>query len=269
MHCVGDATGGRLIAELQGVSVVREGRSIVDCVDWQILQGQSWLVLGPNGSGKTTLLGLLSAQDHPTSGSVSVLGQRLGGSDLRRLRRRIGIASPALARRLRPSMTALEVVVSGMAGQLETWWGTHPPSRWERARCLLEEMGVGMSAEQEIGTLSTGELRRVQIARALACEPELLLLDEPASGLDLAGRELVLSQITAVVSGPNPPKATVMVTHHLEEIPKAMTHALLLSGGKVSDAGPIGATITSANITRCFGVDLKVVRNGDRFASVG
>ncbi len=243
---------------------VRRGHSeILVGIDWTILPGQNWLVLGPNGSGKTTLLSLAGATAHPTSGTVEVLGRRLGSSDLRSLRARIGIASPALARELRSDMTAEEVVLSGFQGALETWWHDYSYHERSLARAALARAGLAGRADHELRTLSSGELRKVQIARALAPDPEFLLLDEPASGLDLGSREELLARLaTLLTSGP----PVVMVTHHLEEIPPGITHLLMLSAGRVTCQGPLEVCLTDRSLSECFGLDLAVHRIGDRWS---
>jgi len=256
------------IVRLEGVGLMRDGRAILADVDWTVGWNERWILLGANGSGKTTLLQVVSTYLHPSSGHVTVLGQVHGLSDMRELRRRIGYASAALARLLRPELTALEVVVTARVAALDPWWFTPVPADVERARSLLERMGCGSLAEQRLGTLSEGERQRVQIARALMNSPELLLLDEPSAGLDLGARELLVRQLSDLAADPKMP-AIVFVTHHVEEIPRGFTHVLLLRGGRPLRAGPIEETLTAEALTACFGTPLHVHQRNGRYSAWG
>ncbi len=252
------------VAVLDDVSLTRDGRVILAGIDWTIRRGERWVILGPNGSGKTSLLQLVSAYLWPTRGSLRLLGEELGRCDVRTLRRRLGYASAALARLMHPELTALETVVTARYAALDPWWDTYTADDWERARGLLERMGCGPLAERPIGSLSEGERQRVQIARALAGGPDLLLLDEPTAGLDLTARERMLGQLAALAADAATP-AIVFVTHHVEEVPRGFSHALLLREGRILAAGPIGETLTATWLSRCFGLPLELERRDGRF----
>jgi iron complex transport system ATP-binding protein len=229
-------------------------------VDWMVGPGQKWVVLGPNGSGKTTMFELASGYLHPTRGTVEILGHRLGRVDVRGLRERIGLVSTALVKKLVPEITATDVVVSGRHGALEPWWHTYSDAERDRARSLLVDAGFGAIADRKFGVLSDGERQQVLLARALITEPELLLLDEPAAGLDVAGREHLVASLSRL-SG----IATVMITHHVEEIPLGFSHVLLLREGRVVAAGPLEATLTAANLSTTFGLKLVLEGAGGRY----
>jgi iron complex transport system ATP-binding protein len=245
---------------LEGVAIVRDGRAILDDVDWRVRDGERWVVLGPNGSGKTTLLTVAGARLWPTRGVVEVLGCRLGRVDVRTIRPRVAFVSGALTRQLRPGITAREVVVSGRHGALETWWHRYSDEDRAEAERLLEESGVGGPdgvSGREFGVISEGERQQVLLARALMARPELLLLDEPAVGLDLGARERLLLRLERLVADPATPPV-VLVTHHTEEIPRGVTHAALVSGGRLHSAGPLAEVLTSAGVSECFGVAVTV-----------
>lgn len=256
--------GVTAVAELTDVGVVLGGAEVVRHVAWTIEEGQRWVVLGPNGAGKTTLLQILAARRHPTSGQVTLLGDRLGRTDVFELRPRIGLASAALAEALPDSETVVDAVVTAAWAVTGRWREEYADEDAARARELLASVGIDELADRRIGTLSEGEYKRMLIARALMTDPELLLLDEPAAGLDLGGREDLVARIAALAGDPAAP-TTVMVTHHLEEIPPGFTHALLLRDGEVVAAGPIGDTLTTANLTTTFDLPLVVMRIGDRW----
>jgi iron complex transport system ATP-binding protein len=239
------------------VDVVRGEALVLHGVSWQVNEGERWAVLGPNGSGKTTMLQLASGYLHPTRGAVTVLGHRLGAVDVRRLRERIGLVSAAVAKMLVPSLSACDVVMSARHAALEPWWHTYAPSDAERARTLLDQAGFGDVADRPFGVLSEGERQQVLLARTLMADPDLLLLDEPAAGLDIAGRERLLSRLAELAADPASPPM-VLVTHHVEEVPVYFSHLLLLRQGSVVAAGELGATMTSANLSACFGLPLHV-----------
>ena len=244
---------------------VRRGRTLLlDSVSWNVDAGEHWVVLGPNGAGKTTLLQIASASMHPTSGRAHVLGERLGAVDLMQLRSRIGLSSAALAARVPPEETVVDVVVSAGYGVLGRWREHYDEMDFDRARELLEAMGITRLADRLYGTLSEGERKRTLAARALMTDPELLLLDEPAAGLDLGGREDLLARLSVLAADPASP-ATVLVTHHVEEIPTAFSHLLLLRDGKVVSAGPIGETLTAAALSETFGMPLLLDERDGRF----
>jgi|GEM_PF-49218 len=243
------------------------GRPVLTGVDWQVGPGERWVVLGANGSGKTTLLRLAGGWLFPTTGSVDVLGRRLGRVDVRQLRRRLGYASGALASQLRPSATGLEIVMAAKHAALETWWHTYDDADRARARALLERMGCGHLADRPIATASDGERQRVQLARTLMVDPDLLLLDEPTAGLDLGGREALVGRLADLAAAPDAPP-TVLVTHHTEEIPPGFTHALLLRSGRVLASGPLDDTLTADALSACFGTSVTLERRNGRFIAL-
>jgi iron complex transport system ATP-binding protein len=244
---------------LVDVSVVRDGTTILDDVTWQVGPGERWALLGPNGSGKTTLLRVVGAGLWPTRGTVEILGERLGRVDMRELRRRITVVSASVARNLRPAQSAFDVVLSGRHAALETWWHEYTDEDRDRAAALLEAAGFGGEgfAARAFGLLSEGERQQVLLARALMAEPELILMDEPAAGLDLGARERLLTRLAGLAADPVVPPM-VLVTHHLEEIPPGVTHAALLRGGRVTAAGPIGGVLTDEAVSGAFGVEVVV-----------
>ncbi|WP_137824037.1 ABC transporter ATP-binding protein [Brevibacterium sp. 2SA] len=252
------------VLTVDSVSVRRGESFLLRDFSLTVSEGQHWVVLGPNGAGKTTLLELAAGRMHPTSGKVGILGERLGRVDVFELRPRIGYASTALAGRIPNSEAALDTVLTAAYGVTGRWVEQYDETDIDRAKDLLEAFNITHLAERTFGTLSEGERKRVQIARALMTDPELLLLDEPASGLDLGGREELLSALTEILSSKWAP-ATIMVTHHVEEIPVGITHALLLGGGKAVAAGPLDETLTAENLSETFGLDVKLTRDGDRF----
>jgi iron complex transport system ATP-binding protein len=257
---VGDAP----VLELRDVSFVRDDRRILDGVDWEVRPGERWVVLGRNGSGKTTLVRIASMYEHPSSGVVEVLGERLGRTDVRRLRERIGLVSPALADQLRPGIAAEDVVVCAVHAALEPWWHTYTDDDRRRARARLDELAVGHVADHSFGTLSSGERQRVLLARQLMMEPGIILLDEPTAGLDLGGREELLDTLDGLPIG-GPP--LVMVTHHVEEIPPSFTHVLALRAGRVLGAGPIGTTLDAGLLSDCFELPLRLERRDGRYTA--
>lgn len=254
------------VLRLTGVGLVHGDRRVLDDVSWEVRAGERWVVLGSNGSGKTSLLSIASLYQHPSGGAVEVLGERLGRTDVRRLRTRIGLASAAMADRLRPGLAALDVVVTAKHAALEPWWHDYDDEDRARAHSLLERVGAGALAEQRFGTLSSGERQRVQLARTLMAEPGLLLLDEPTAGLDVGGREDLVGRLAGLARDPATPPV-VLVTHHVEEIPPGFGHALLLRAGRVQAAGPIGAVLTSRALSACFALALEVERRGDRWTA--
>jgi iron complex transport system ATP-binding protein len=242
---------------LAEVSVVRDGRAILDRVDLVVNRQERWVLLGANGSGKTTLLSVAGMRLLPTSGTVEILGERAGRTDTRVMRQRVAFVSQSLLRQLRPSMTAFEAVISGRNAALETWWHDYLPQDDVRAHALLEQAGLGASADRAFGLLSEGERQQVLLARALMAEPELLLLDEPAAGLDLAARERLVGRLAALAADPGTPPM-ILVTHHTEEIPPGMSHAALMSRSRIVKSGPVGDVLTSAALSECFGVKVEV-----------
>ncbi len=262
------ASAGNAVVRLEEVSVVRDGKALLDRVSWVVGGGERWALLGPNGSGKTTLLRVIGSVLWPTRGDVAILGERLGHVDMRQLRRRIALVSPALARTLRPDQSALDVVLTGRYAALETWWDEYTADDRERAAGYLADAGFGdpSFAARPFGLLSEGERQQVLLARALMGEPELLLMDEPAAGLDLGSRERLLGRLAALAADAGTPPL-VLVTHHLEEIPEGVTHAALLGAGAMVAAGPIGTVLTGATVSRAFGVTVSVERHGGRWSA--
>ena len=256
------------VLDLVDVSVVRDGRKLLDAVNWRVGEGERWVVLGPNGAGKTTVLNIVSTGLFPTSGAVGVLGERLGAVDVFELRPRIGFSSASIAEKLPRSETVRDVVMSASYGMIGRWRERYEEGDAERAAELLAWWGMADFADRMFGTLSEGERKRALIARALMADPELLLLDEPAAGLDLGGREDLVRRLTHLAADPNAP-VTVLVTHHVEEIPPGFTHILLLRGGSVVTAGPLETSLTGESLSACFGLPLVVDRlageHGDRW----
>jgi len=255
------------VLQLSDLSVVRGGNRILDNLSWTVDADQRWVILGPNGAGKTTLLQVASAQMHPSSGTAEILGLRLGKVDVFELRPRIGFASTAMARRMPANEAVLDVVMTAAYSVTGRWNEEYEDVDEEQARRVLAEWQLEHLADRQFGTLSDGEQKRVQIARAVMTDPELLLLDEPAASLDLGAREELLQLLGAYAASPDAP-AIVMVTHHVEEIPPGFTHALLLVDGRIHAAGPINEVITGEQLTGAFGLPLVVSTTEDgRFAA--
>ncbi|MGA7690209.1 MAG: ABC transporter ATP-binding protein [Jiangellales bacterium] len=252
--------------EFADVTMIRSGQRLIDSVSWLVEEDERWVVLGPNGAGKTTLLSIAAAQAHPSSGYAEVLGEMLGSVDVFELRPRIGLASALLAERIPAEETVRNLVLTAAYAVVGRWRESYQGMDEVQADALLARMGVGHLRDRTFGTLSEGERKRAQIARALMTDPELLLLDEPAAGLDLGARERLVATLDALASDPYAP-AMVLVTHHVEEIPPSMTHALLLRDGKVVAAGPLEQTLTAESLSACFGMTLQVERRDGRFSA--
>jgi iron complex transport system ATP-binding protein len=248
------AGGGGKVIDLRAVGVRREGTVVLDEIDWSVGRGERWVLLGPNGSGKTTLLTLAGARLWPSSGSVEILGSRLGRVDIRTLRPRIALVSGSVTRQLRPDLLARDVVVSGRHGALETWWHRYSDEDWAAI------------AGRPFGVISEGERQHVLLARALIGHPELLLLDEPAAGLDLGARERLVSRLGVLAADPRSP-TMVLVTHHCEEIPRGFTHAGLVRQGRLVAAGPLEDVVTSSLVSSCFDVAVTVGQRDGRWWS--
>ena len=254
------------VLEFAGVSVVRGGNTLLDDITWEVEEGERWVILGPNGAGKTTLLQLAAGRMHPTTGVAGVLGEVLGAVDVFELRPRIGLASASIAERLPADEKVRDVVVTASYGVVGRWREQYDALDHARADELLSALGAGHLAERTFGTLSEGERKRVQIARALMTDPELMLLDEPAAGLDLGGREDLVARL-GVLAGDVDAPALVLVTHHVEEIPPSFTDVMLMREGRVVAAGPLEVTLTRENLSETFGLPLHVQRHGDRWSA--
>jgi iron complex transport system ATP-binding protein len=254
------------VIEFADVTVRRGPAVLLDSVNWTVEEDERWVVLGPNGAGKTTLMQVASAQMHPSSGVAGILGEVLGTVDVFDLRPRIGLTSAALAERIPRHELVRDVVVSASYGVLGRWREAYDELDHGRAESLLVELGATQLLDRTFGTLSEGERKRVQIARALMTDPELLLLDEPAAGLDLGGREDLVSTL-AVLAADELSPATVLVSHHVEEIPPGFTHALLLRGGRAVASGPLEQVITEPLLSATFGMPLQVTHQDQRWAA--
>jgi iron complex transport system ATP-binding protein len=258
------ATGD--VISMQGVGVVRDGATLLDRIDWAVDHDQRWVILGPNGAGKTTALRVASTRLFPTRGTVDILGERMGTVDVFELRPRIGLSSAALGERIPAKEKAKDVVLTASYGMVGRWRERYDIWDDTRADVVLRQLGCAHLADRTYGTLSEGERKRVQIARALMTDPEMLLLDEPAAGLDLGGREDLVARLASIAADPGAP-TTVLVTHHVEEIPIGFTHALLLRGGQVVAAGPLHESMTEDSLGYTFGVALHLDYRDGRFSA--
>ncbi len=256
------------VLELVDVSVVREGRELVDQVSWAVSEGERWVILGPNGAGKTTLLQIASTYLFPSAGKVTVLGEKLGEVDVFELRARIGLAGSSMIDKLPAEQTVLQTVLTAAYGMTASWREQYEDTDEFRALALLDRLGMADFTTRKFGTLSEGERKRTLIARALMTDPELLLLDEPAAGLDLGGREDLVRRLGALAQDEFAP-AMVMVTHHVEEIAPGFTHVLMIRQGKILTAGPIDTELSARNLSLCFGLPLTLERHGDRWSAQG
>ncbi|HUW77830.1 MAG TPA: ABC transporter ATP-binding protein [Candidatus Nanopelagicaceae bacterium] len=245
------------VIELADVDVIRDGKLILSGLNWSVEDDQRWVVLGPNGAGKTTLMQILSGNLFPSNGEVTLLGARLGTVDIFELRPRIGVCSAALAERFPADELVADVVLTAAWGYVGRWRERY--DLWDRSRALalLRALGVDHLADRTFGTLSEGERKRVQIARALMPDPELLLLDEPAAGLDLGGREDLVGRLGKLTQDPLAP-VSILITHHVEEIPPGITHALVLKDGLMAGSGPIDQVLTSRVLSAAFGLPISV-----------
>ncbi|HRV67860.1 MAG TPA: ABC transporter ATP-binding protein [Marmoricola sp.] len=254
------------VVDLTDVTVRKGAATLLDRVSWQVAPSDRWVVIGPNGAGKTTLVQVCSTQLHPTSGQASLLGEELGAVDVFELRPRIGWTSAAVADRIPRGESVGDVVVSAAYGVIGRWREEYDDIDHQRARGLLHEVGAGHLTRRTFGTLSEGERKRVQIARALMTDPELLILDEPNAGLDLGGREDLVMTLSALAGDTQAP-AMILVSHHVEEIPPDFTHVLMLRAGRVVAAGPMEATMTAENLALTFGMPFVLRREAGRYSA--
>ncbi|GAB1819246.1 ABC transporter ATP-binding protein [Herbidospora sp. RD11066] len=245
---------------MRGVAIRRDGAVLVRDIDWAVAEDERWVVIGPNGAGKTTLLQIAAALLFPTDGFVDILGERLGQTDVFELRPRIGLASSALAEKVPPEEKVIDLVLTASYAILGRWTEEYDSHDVTRAVELIDQLGCAHLIRRRFGTLSEGERKRVQIARALMPDPELLLLDEPAAGLDVAAREDLVRRLSQLAQDPKAP-TMVLVTHHVEEIPVGFTHAIMLRHGSIVAQGPIDYVMTGDNLSKTFGVPLNLERN--------
>jgi iron complex transport system ATP-binding protein len=249
---------------LEDVGLIRDGRSVLRHIDWTVDAGQRWVVLGRNGCGKSSLIRIGSLYLHPSSGSVRLLGHELGRTDVRTVRRLVGVASNGMADMLRSDLTPIDVVMTAKNAALEPWWHSYDDADRARALECLERMGVGGFAERSFVSMSSGERQRVLLARTLMPRPGIVFLDEPTAGLDLAGREDLVGALGELAGDVDAP-ATVLVTHHVEEIPEGFTHVLLLADGGVQRSGPIEDVLSAKELSRCFGTSLELEHRHGRW----
>jgi iron complex transport system ATP-binding protein len=254
------------VLSLNDVSIVRDGNTILNAVNWTVEPDERWVILGPNGAGKTTMLQVAAAAIHPSQGSADVLGETLGQVDLFELRPRVGFASSAMARRIPGNETVVDVVLTAAYSVTGRWNEEYEDIDVRRAHRVLNEWKLDHLANRTFGALSDGEQKRVQIARSVMTDPEILLLDEPAASLDLGAREELLQLLGGFASDPRSP-AIVMVTHHVEEIPRSFGHALLLSDGGIVAKGPIDEVITSSKLSETFGIEIDLTKTDGRYSA--
>ncbi|WP_217156860.1 ABC transporter ATP-binding protein [[Mycobacterium] fortunisiensis] len=262
----GDGTDPDLLIDFARVTLRRGGNTLIGPITWSVELDERWVVIGPNGAGKTSLLRIAAATEHPTSGTAYVLGERLGRTDMSELRARVGLSSSALSQRIPDTEVVRDLVVSAGYAVLGRWREDYDDVDYAQAIDMLESVGAEHLAERTYGTLSEGERKRVLIARSLMTDPELLLLDEPAAGLDLGGREELVARLTDLAADPDAP-AMVLVTHHVEEIPVGFSHALILSEGQAVASGLLTEVLTAENLSKAFGQSIALdVIDGRYFA---
>lgn len=252
------------VISLHNVKVIRDGTTILGPISWSISEGQRWVVLGANGAGKSTLFHILATTMHPTSGSAYVLDEEIGKCDVFELRPRIGLVTNNLAEQIPIAEKVMDVVLTAAYAIVGRWNESYDLWDESRAVALLTTLGVRSMTDRLFGSLSEGEKKRVLIARAMMSDPEIMLLDEPAAGLDLGGREDLLKRLDLLASDPKAP-ATIIVTHHIEEIPLGTTHALLLNHGEIVASGPIEEVVTGPNLSMAYGLPITVHRDGGRY----
>jgi iron complex transport system ATP-binding protein len=253
------------VLKFDQVSVTRGGKTILVNISWTVEPNQRWVIVGPNGAGKTTLLRVAGTHLQPSTGTVQVLGKTLGEVNVFDLRTRIGFASSAVANRIPNSENVLDAVMTASYAITGRFKESYDEVDVRRAKRVLGEWQLSEYADRPFGTLSDGERKRTQIARAVMPDPELLLLDEPVASLDIGSREATIKILGGYASHPDAP-AIIMVTHHLEEIPAGFTHALILKDGKITASGPITQTLTTEKLSEAYGIPLEVVFFGGRFA---
>ncbi|MDR0487828.1 MAG: ABC transporter ATP-binding protein [Propionibacteriaceae bacterium] len=256
------------VIEVSAVTLRRGRAFLIDHLSWTVDESDRWVIIGPNGAGKTSLVQIVSTRIFPTSGQVRILDETLGRVDVFELRPRIGVSSAALEMQIPPNEKVIDVVMSASYAVFGRWHEDYTNIDFMRAESLMKQMKVDHLAERRFGTLSEGERQRTQIARALMTDPELLFLDEPTAGLDLTGRELLLATLSELALDPSSP-TTVLITHHVEEIPAGITHALFLKRGRMVAAGPIDMVMTNEVLTRTFDMPLTVNRIDGRWYSRG
>lgn len=250
------------VLAMEDVWFVREGRNLLADITWCVHSDERWVVMGANGSGKTSLIRIAGLYEHPSSGRVTVAGETLGHTDVRTLRRRIALVSAAVTDMIRPGLICRDVVMSAKFAALEPWWHSYTRADAQRADELLEQQGIGSTAERAFASLSTGQKQRVLLARAHMGSPEMVLLDEPCTGLDLRAREELLTGLSALASEPGS-APTVLVTHNVEEIPAEYTHLLLLKNGRVIAEGALEEILTADALSETFEVPLRLERHQD------
>jgi len=255
------------VLRFSDVSFVRNGRAILQDVNWDVDSAERWVILGPNGAGKSTLMQLATANDYPSRGAVEVLERRLGTFDIWEMRNRLGFVSSATARRMPADETVRDVVMTAAYGVEGRWNEQYDDFDRKQADRILAEWDLAALAEQSFGTLSDGERKRAMIARAVMTDPEILLLDEPSASLDLGARERLLQLLSGYASSPYSP-GMIMVTHHVEEIPPGFTHVLMIRDGQVLSSGPIGETLTAANLEAVFGMPFQLSSDGGRYSAI-
>ena len=254
------------VLQLTGVNFIREEKSILHEINWEIKRHERWVILGPNGSGKTTLSRLAGLYLHPSQGTIDVLGRRLGQTDVRELRKHLGFTSTAIVKMVNSNLAASDVVVTGRTAALAPYWHTYTDADRKKAQRLLERFRCGHLLHSTFGSLSSGEQQRVLLARTLMADPALLILDEPTAGLDLGGREdlvALLARLATESSGP----AMMMVTHHVDEIPPGFNNVLLLRKGRLFASGKAEDMLTANRLSECFGLTLHVEKRNGRWSS--
>ena len=253
-----------LVLDLRDVSVIRDQKTILGPLSWRVLSGERWVVLGPNGAGKSTLFALAGSLIHPSRGEVSILDEELGRTDVFELRPRIGLTSNSIVELIPEDEKVIDVVMTAAYAIVGRWQESYDLWDESRALSLLTTLGVRELRERTFGTLSEGEKKRTLIARALMPNPELLLLDEPAAGLDLGGREDLLRRLNALALDPTSP-ATIIVTHHVEEIPRGTSHCLLLSEGLAVAQGPLAEVLTATNLSMAYDIEIELNETDGRY----